>query len=170
MSEHEVAPESALRAWQQSAVTRDDRYPARTVGAVMSSPLVTIDAAAGLGDARAKMTERRIHHLMVTHHGRVVAILSDRDVTRGLSPWAGGPTGTRRDDATLDVPLYRVASYRMHTVDAHAPIEEAAALLFVHEVSALPVTREDGRIVGVVTARDLLREFLACSIAERPAA
>lgn len=135
------------------------------VASVMSRPLITIAAHASLQHARVMMREHNIHHLLLEDRGRIVAIVSDRDVDHALSPWVDGPSSTRRDDETLKRPVYFCATFAMHTVRHDAPIEEATATLLQHSISALPVVGDDGVIVGIVTARDLLRELLACRLA-----
>lgn len=52
----------------------------------------------------------------------------------------------------------------MRTIQHDAPIEEAAAVLLEDGISALPVVGLDGGIADIVTARDLLRELLACHL------
>lgn len=154
---------ASIHAWRTG---RTGREPRRTpsVASVMSRPLVTIPADATLRHARGVMHEHGIHHLLLEDRGRIVAIVSARDVDQGLSPWAEGPAATRRDDETLKRPVYSCATFAMHTIRHDAPIEEAAALLLQQSISALPVVGADGGIAGIVTARDLLRELLACHL------
>jgi acetoin utilization protein AcuB len=135
-----------------------------SVSLVMSQPVLTVPSDAPLRRARDLMREQRIHHLMVEDRGRIVAILSDRDLWRALSPWADSPTGTTRDASTLDHPVFRVATYRLVTIPVTASIEEATARLVDHGISALPVVDDRDEIVGIVTSRDLLRGLLACAL------
>lgn len=114
------------------------------------------------------MRDRGVHHLLLVDRGRIVAIVSDRNLDHALSPWAEGTAATRRDDETLRRPVYSCATYAMQTIRHDAPIEEAAAILLEEDISALPVLGADGDIAGIVTARDLLRELLACHIEQWP--
>jgi acetoin utilization protein AcuB len=106
----------------------------------------------------------RVHHLLVTDHGRVVAMLSDRDLARTVSPRAGTLVARRDDDATLRQPVYRAASYSLVTVRHDAPIEEAAALILERGISALPVAGDADGVIGIITTRDLLRGLLSCAL------
>lgn len=45
------------------------------------------------------------------------------------------------------------------TVQPGSPVREALELLIEHEISGLPVVDPDGRIVGVLTEKDLLKLF-----------
>jgi len=49
---------------------------------VMSSPLVTIDGGAALGEAADLMAEKRIRRLLVTEGGKICGIITERDVMR----------------------------------------------------------------------------------------
>lgn len=50
---------------------------------VMSAPLITIDADASLGEAAMLMSDNRIRRLLVTEKGKIVGIITERDVLRG---------------------------------------------------------------------------------------
>ncbi|MBM4410324.1 MAG: CBS domain-containing protein [Chloroflexi bacterium] len=160
---------ASVRAWHASRSDGSRHLDAESghsplVASVMSRPLVTIPAHASLQHARAVMREHGIHHLLLEDQERIVAIVSDRDVDHALSPWADGPAATRRDDDTLKRPVYSCATFSMYTIRHDAPLEEAAAVLLAHAISALPVVGEDGGIAGIVTMRDMLRELLACRV------
>ena len=53
------------------------------VKALMSSPLVTIDAKAKLGTGLQKMNEKNIRRLVVTDGGKIVGIVTQKDVLKG---------------------------------------------------------------------------------------
>ena len=50
---------------------------------IMSSPLVTIDADATIGEAANLMAEKKIRRLLVTEGGEIQGIITERDVMRG---------------------------------------------------------------------------------------
>ena len=62
------------------------------VAALMSRPLITIKPEADLWHARAEMSAHGVHHLLVNDRGKIVGILSDRDIAHRLSPTAGRGT------------------------------------------------------------------------------
>jgi CBS domain-containing protein len=51
---------------------------------LMSSPLVTIDASASLGDAATLLQEKRIRRLLVQKDGEIIGIFTQRDLERAL--------------------------------------------------------------------------------------
>jgi len=55
--------------------------PAKTtLGDVMSSPLITIEARAGLGEATSLMLQKNVRRLVATENGKVVGIFTQRDL------------------------------------------------------------------------------------------
>lgn len=166
---HEPRP----HAWPIGTPSPSPR--AGTVGMVMSSQLVTIDAGVSLEQALGRMDAHAIHHLLVTDRNRVVAVVSDRDLQRGLGI---GPSH-RDEERHRRRPLFQVANYRIVTIEEDATLTEAAAQLLQHHVSALPVTARrpqhnademEEAIVGIVTSRDLLRYLADEARAEAPQA
>jgi len=50
---------------------------------IMSAPLITIEADASLGEAAMRMADKRIRRLLVTEKGKIVGIITEKDVLRG---------------------------------------------------------------------------------------
>ena len=134
----------------------------------MGRPAVAIDASATLREAHELLERHAIHHLLVEHRGRVVGVLSDRDLLRHTSPFAGTLSERTRDRHTLVRRVFQCASYELITVRHDAPLHEAVAVLLTHDISCLPVVDEAGEVVGVVTTRDLLRGMLECRLPLAP--
>jgi acetoin utilization protein AcuB len=90
------------------------------------------------------MRDNRFRHLPVVEDGRLVGILSDRD----LRPVLLSPGLARAR-------VRELMSEDLTTVGPETPIEEAASLLVVKKIGCLPVVAQ-GRLVGIVTETDLL--------------
>ena len=58
-----------------------------TARAVMSAPVMMIDISQSAHDASDVMAERVIRHLVVTEEGRVVGMISVRDLLRYFKNW-----------------------------------------------------------------------------------
>ena len=50
---------------------------------VMSAPLITIGADASIGEAAMLMSDNKIRRLLVTEKGKIVGIITEKDVLRG---------------------------------------------------------------------------------------
>lgn len=89
------------------------------------------------------------HFLVTDSIGRLVGVISDRDVISFLAP---DDTSDRQTSA--DVPARRLMSTDLITVGPDIPIPQAAKLMVEHGISCLPVLNQ-GVVVGIVTNTDL---------------
>jgi acetoin utilization protein AcuB len=101
---------------------------------------------------------------VVTNGGNPVAVVSDRDILRALSPFLGTIVELPRDQHTLLRPVLQVATFHPISVHRTASIYEAAAVLLDRGISCLPVVDDWGRITGIVTSSDLMRGMLSCRL------
>jgi acetoin utilization protein AcuB len=115
-----------------------------TVRDVMATDLVTVRPDETARHAYRLMRDHRFRHLPVVERGRLVGVLSDRD----LRPVLLSPTLARAR-------VKELMSEDVTTVALDAPVEEAASLLVVKKIGCLPVVA-DGALVGIVTETDLL--------------
>jgi acetoin utilization protein AcuB len=118
----------------------------------MTPVVVTIRLDATATTAWALMKVRHFRHLpVVDDRGRIVGIVSDRDLARVPFTATGSgqavPTGT---------PVERIMTAVVVSVRPDDDVAEAARLMWEHKIGALPVV-ENGRLVGIVTEIDLLR-------------
>jgi len=60
----------------------DNQCSTMKIGDIMSSPLITIDGDAAIGEAADLMAEKKIRRLLVTMHGKIQGIITERDVMR----------------------------------------------------------------------------------------
>ena len=111
---------------------------------VMATDLVTVRPHETGLRAYRLMRDHRFRHLPVVEDGRLVGILSDRD----LRPVLLSPGLARAR-------VRELMSEDLTIVGPDAPIEEAASLLVVKKIGCLPVVAH-GRLVGIVTETDLL--------------
>lgn len=117
----------------------------QTVGEVMSTTLLSVDATETLTDAAAKMDARGVGAVLVMNGERLSGILTERDVLRAVA--TGGVEGTK------------VGAWMTHDPDTIGPDERpghAAAIMLHGGFRHLPVLDGD-RAVGIISIRDLMR-------------
>ena len=131
------------------------RYLPRTVAEAMTLAPYTVGRDQPLSVAEAMLHDHRIRHLPVLEGGRLVGVLSDRDLALvdGLRDVVPG-TLTVDDAMTGEV----------YVVGPDSPLSEVASLMAERALGSA-VVQEDGRVVGVFTTVDALRA-LALSLAE----
>ena len=79
---------------------------------------------------------------------------------KAVSPNIGKLSEPDPDRATLNKRANQIMSRTLITVTADTTVEAAARLLLEHRVSCLPVVTTDRHLEGIITWRDLLREYL----------
>jgi CBS domain-containing protein len=117
-----------------------------TVGEIMTSGVVTVGPDQPVREAVTAMIEHDIGCVVISEGDRALGVFTERDLTRHVLD----------DGAVLDRPVGELMS--------GPPVTAASAdeIVFVFErmtgrgIRRLPVV-DDGRLVGIVTERDLLR-------------
>ncbi len=128
-----------------------------TVEKIMSPAVVTVKMDDKLVRVKELFEQRKFHHLLVTENGRLVGVISDRDLLKSVSPYVGTPAETTHDAATLNKRAHQIMNRNLVTITPDAQVLEAVSLFNHHGVSCLPVVNADGEPVGVVTWRDILK-------------
>lgn len=111
----------------------------------MTKNPITVKSDEMLAAARRKMEAGEFRRLPVVDRGKLVGIISDRDLRQHV-----GALAHVKVDAVMSKALVSVTPATM--------LEQAANLLVKHKIGAVPVV-EDGKLVGIITATDLLRAF-----------
>lgn len=132
------------------------------VDALMSAPVVTVDADDRLATLQDLFHRTGFHHLVVMEAGQVRGIISDRDLLGAISPNIGTAAETAKDLATLNKHAHQIMSRSLVTLQPGDELSRAIALLNQYRVSALPVISEQRQILGILTWRDILRQAEKC--------
>ena len=121
----------------------------------MTRDVVTLGPGASAGEAWQVCRQKNIRHLPVVDDGRLVGIISDRDL-RDASP-PRGSTGER--DALNWSTLGDLMSTDLATVHPLDTIEHAARELHDRKIGCLPVVAE-GELVGIITSSDMMETLM----------
>ena len=132
----------------------------QTVGAIMTSRVVTIEMDDSLEVIRDIFRKVKFHHLIVVDGEKVVGVISDRDFLKAISPYVDTISETNRDRATLEKRAHQIMSHYPSTVLQSCPIEKAAKIILERGISCLPVTNAEGIVEGIITWKDLFKAFL----------
>ena len=134
------------------------------VSEYMSSEVVTANLRDGLRQTFYRMRERGIRHMPVLGDDEsIVGVISDRDLRR--PDWVDDEENVAHYYLLDNEHKVENAMTREPwVVHADDPLRDAVALVLKHRIGALPVVGEGGKVVGMISAVDMLRAFHESSL------
>jgi len=145
---------------------------------VMTSDVVTVCPEDSIHEAARRLTGNRISGMPVVTGSLVVGIVSESDLIAALTPpaereqgmtlldfvmWNREPADQSQEPALVDDVMSRVVA----TIAPTATMWEAAAAMHRRGVKRLPVTDNDGRLIGIVSRADLVRAIAQQQVGSR---
>ncbi len=125
----------------------------------MSTDPVTLSPDDTLREARRLIRELGLRRFPVVEEGRLVGIVTDRDV-RQADMSSAVVQERRYVEYILDrIQVRGIMTPDPITVTPDTPLEEAARLILDNKIGGLPVV-EGGRLVGIITETDLIRTLV----------
>jgi acetoin utilization protein AcuB len=127
----------------------------------MSKNVIVADVNDSMQEAMNRLKKNDISMLPVMKKGKLVGIVTDRDLKRASAS----------DANTLEVHelLFLITKIKVQDIMTENPVtipydftvEEAAEVLLEKKISGAPVVDGDGKIIGVITKNDLFRVLIA---------
>jgi acetoin utilization protein AcuB len=133
----------------------------------MSKQVITVDANDSMNKAIHLLKEHNIKMLPVMEKGKLVGIVTDRDLKRSSAS----------DATSLEIHelLYLISKIKVKDIMTKNPItipldytiEEAAEVLLKHNISGVPVIDHHGNIIGIITQNDIFRTLISLTGVEK---
>ncbi len=133
--------------------------PIPTIQKYMTTTPHTIGSEQTIAKASSLMSEYRIRHLPVLHGGRLLGVLSDRDVKLIESFRDVDATTTRVEEAMTEQP---------YTVDPETPLDQVVRTMAEKKLGSA-VVLQNQKVVGIFTTVDAcqaLSELLQTRLAK----
>jgi len=121
----------------------------------MSKKVLTVEVVDSIGLARRLMAKHRVNQLPVLDDGRLVGIVTDRDIRDAYPTSMVIDRAKEIDQFAETYTVEEVMSYNVLTVKPTTPLIWAVRLLRRHRIGSLPVV-EKGKLVGIITRSDIL--------------
>jgi predicted transcriptional regulator len=124
------------------------------VGEYMTSNPVTVQSDITFRDAAAKMADKGIGNLIVIENEKPVGILTEREIVQYLSQW-------------LRIPNRLLEYVRVQSFEAVKPdttILDAAKTMICKKSRLLVFDNDSNRLVGIITASDIVKAFRTTDI------
>jgi CBS domain-containing protein len=116
-----------------------------TAADIMSSDVLSVPPDATLPAAAAEMSARRVGAVLVLEEGRLVGILTERDILRAVAE-------SRVEGSTVADLMTR----HPETIEPSESTDTAATLMIHGGFRHLPVMDAE-EVIGIVSIRDLMR-------------
>src|SRR6266516_1057908 len=117
----------------------------RSESGMITDP-ITLEPTALLSEALAAMQRFHISGIPITEHGKLVGILTNRDI---------------RFETRLDRPVAELMTRdRLITVPVGTTLEQARDSLHRYKIEKLPVVDEHGLLKGLITIKDIQKKIL----------
>lgn len=145
---------TAVEAYRQTMNRENMVEPLVHIYQIMTSPVTTVTADVSLAEAWRTLGRLGIRQLVVvSERNSVVGMLSDRDILRRLNIIDG------EVEIEMSLTVSDVMQQEVISTDSISDIRRVARVMAFHHVEAMPVTRSEGDLIGIVTRGDILRSF-----------
>jgi len=133
----------------------------------MTPDPVTVSPNVSVLEALRLMNERKIRRLPVVDSGKLVGIVTDRDLLLASPSPATTLAIWEIHDLLGKLTVEKVMASEVISVDEETPLEEAARIMADNRVGGLPVLR-GGKLVGIISESDLFKTLLLLLGGRRP--
>jgi CBS domain-containing protein len=116
---------------------------------IMTKELEVIQASASVKEAAEVMKKHDIGSLPIVEAGRVVGILTDRDIVLRSDAPGHDPN---------EVTVKEIMTGKIAVVSADQDVSEAARLMAERQVRRLPVVDRDMQLIGIVSLGDIAED------------
>lgn len=129
----------------------------------MTKNVITIDADESMPKAIQLLKEHKINMMPVTHQGKLVGVITDRDLKQA-SPSQATDLATHELKYLLNkIKIKDIMTKKVTTIPSDFTIEEAAEILMNEDISGAPVVNDRGDIEGIITSTDLYKALISLS-------
>ena len=122
---------------------------------IMSKAVLSIDADSSVLDAAKMLEDAEVGAIIVMQNNVPVGIVTDRDLAIRVVA----------QSKALDTPVKMIMSSPLYSVTSDEPVRAVADFMQSRGVRKIPVFY-NGKVVGIVTATDLVRQLALCTADE----
>lgn len=125
---------------------------------LMSTRLIVVQVTQSIRRVMTMLSESDVRHLPVVDEGRLVGMVSDRDLRVLVDPVFEASSSHTTHGAVLDQPISVLMSSDVISVEPESEVEEVIDLMIEHKIGALPVIEPgSAKLVGIISYVDVLR-------------
>ncbi len=137
-----VRPKDMLKALRMTGLAAD----------AMRTPL-TATPSDRLIHVRRVMLDRDVGRLPVMENGKLVGIVSERDVAKSLRAFRDLVQGGQQESRVKNLLVSDVMSRGVKSIFVDTPLEEARKMMLEEDLGGMPVLNQKNELVGMLTRR-----------------
>ncbi len=127
----------------------------------MNPKVITADVDDSMLDATKLLKEHNIRHLPVLEKGKLVGVITDRDLKRAAPSDATSLEAHELLYLIANIKVREIMTKNPITVPHNFTIEEAAEILLQAKISGMPVVDKQGNVIGTITQTDLFKVLIS---------
>ena len=117
----------------------------------MSQEIVSLDESASAAEAITLMVDKEVGSIIVNRSGKPQSMFTDGDLLLHYF----------REDRDLSEPIRNAGSSPLKTIPSGTTVHRTAYVMSTEKVKRLPIAKDD-TLIGIITARDLIRAYAEC--------
>ncbi|HNR57823.1 MAG: CBS domain-containing protein [Methanothrix sp.] len=137
-----VRPKDMLKALRMTGLAAD----------AMRTPL-TATPSDRLIHVRRVMLDRDVGRLPVMENGKLVGIVSERDVAKSLRAFRDLVPSSQQEARIKNLLVSDVMTRSVKSIMIDTPLEEARKTMLVEDLGGMPVLNQNNELVGMLTRR-----------------
>ncbi len=126
----------------------------------MAKDVLTVDENTSLIQASRIMKENNIRKLPVVSHGKLLGIITDRDVKEASPSKTTAPDIHELYYLLSEMKVKDVMTKHPITMKMTDSLEKAAMIMLGNKISGIPVLDDSGQLTGILSETDVLSGFI----------
>ncbi|MDA0998953.1 MAG: CBS domain-containing protein [bacterium] len=127
---------------------------------LMTKNVVPISLDEQLDLVNEIMKEGNIRHMPVTKGGRVVGIVSQRDLLRARLSSIAEYSQDEEAQFLQGVDVEQIMTSKVKVADPDELVVDAARRMIEAKIGCLPVVDKEGDLIGLITETDIIRHYV----------
>lgn len=128
----------------------------KTINQLMTKEVIVIDFNTKFSKIIEFFHEFRMNHLPVVYNDKLVGMISLRDVLNTYYNHLGDPSSFTIENIDNNFKVENIMTKEVHSIKADATRDEAANTFKNNKFRSLPVTNNEGQLIGIITPLDLM--------------
>jgi len=127
----------------------------------MSKTVISVEVSDSIQTANQLFSEHRIRSLPVLENGRLVGIVSDRDLKKASVSEESGMDPNELIYLNTRLKIAEIMTADPLTAAPDVAVDEIANIMYHKKISGLPVVNDSGELVGMITQGDIFRLLIS---------